>query len=56
MMPIYTLILIHRGDIYKDDFLEIVSRIQQAAPDISTILRSHEDADLCPMWFGRGRP
>jgi hypothetical protein len=48
MMPMYSLILIHRGDIYKNDFLEIVSRIQRAAPDISTILRSHEDADLLP--------
>jgi hypothetical protein len=48
MMPMHSLILIHRGDVYKDDFLEIVSRIQRIAPDISTILRSYQNADLLP--------
>jgi hypothetical protein len=44
----YTLILLHRGDIYRDDFREIISLIKRIAPDILTILGSHQNAAPLP--------
>jgi hypothetical protein len=47
-MSKYSLVLIHRGDTYHDDFNEITSRIKLIAPDIRIVLRSYEDAGPLP--------
>src|SRR5215212_6283188 len=47
-MSKYSLVLIYRGDTYRDDFYEIMSRVKLIAPEIRTVLHSYDNPDLLP--------
>jgi hypothetical protein len=48
MMHRYTLIILYRGDLYREDFREITTRIRRDAPDIATIAGSSQNAVPLP--------